>query len=104
MHIAEVNITPVKPSSGLIAFASLVINGSIYLSSIAIYTRLDGTYRLLYPTKKVGDRIINFYHPVNRDASLQIETAIFKKCKEVFERRNENDRYHQDTNNSADAS
>jgi stage V sporulation protein G len=104
MRIAEVNIAPVKPSAGLIAFASLVINESVYLSSIAIYTRLDGSYRLLYPTKKVGDRIINFYHPVNSDTSLQIEAAIFKKCEEIFERRNNNDRYYQDTDSSSGTS
>lgn len=87
--ITEVNVTPIKPQDGLVAFASVVLNESIYLSSIAIYTRPDGSYRLLYPTKKLGERIMNLFHPINREASKQIEDAIFKKCKEIYEKSNE---------------
>ena len=91
MHITEVNIIPIKPQDGLIAFASVVVNESLYLSSIAIYTRLDGSYRLLYPTKKLGERLVNLFHPISRETSRQIEDAIFKKCYEIFERSNDNE-------------
>ena len=91
MKVSEVNITPIKPQDGLIAFASLVVDDHLYLSSIAIYTRLDGSYRLLYPTKKLGERILNLFHPISREASKQIEDAIFKKCYEIFERSNDNE-------------
>jgi len=84
--ITKVNVTPIKPQDGLVAFASVVLNESIYLSSIAVYTRPDGSYRLLYPTKKLGDRIMNLFHPISREASRQIEVAIFKRCEEIFER------------------
>ena len=97
MTISEINVTPIKPQDGLIAFASIVIYDSIYLGSIAVYTRPDGSYRLLYPTKKLGERLINLFHPINNKTSKQIEDAIFKKCEEVFERSNENDRYGQNT-------
>lgn len=89
MCITEVNIIPVKPQNGLIAFASVVINGSLYLSSIAVYTKLDGTYRLLYPTKKLGERLVNLFHPINHETSKQIEDAIFEKCYEIFEGSND---------------
>lgn len=89
MRITEVNIVPVKPQDGLIAFASVVVDDRLYLSSIAIYTRLDGSYRLLYPTKKLGERILNIFHPISREASRQIEVAIFKRCKEIFEGSND---------------
>lgn len=89
MYVSEVNITPVKPQGGLIAFASVVINRSVYLSSIAIYTRPDGSYRLLYPTKKLGERFVNIFHPISRETSKLIEAAVFKKCKEIFENSNE---------------
>ena len=85
MNVTEVNITPVKPTDGLVAFASVVVDGSLYLGSIAIYTKLDGSYRLLYPTKTVGQRVLNIFHPINRLASKQIEEMIFKKCDEIFE-------------------
>lgn len=86
--ITEVNVTPIKPQDGLVAFASVVLDESIYLSSIAVYTRPDGSYRLLYPTKKLGERILNLFHPISREASKQIEAAIFKKCEEIYEKSN----------------
>lgn len=97
MFVSEINITPIRPHDGLIAFASVVIDDRLYLSSIAIYTRPDGTYRLLYPTKKLGERVVNLFHPINRETSRQIEDAIFKKCEEIFERSNDNDRYRQNS-------
>lgn len=84
MSITEVNITPIKPVNGLMAFASVVIDGDLYLSSIAVYTKPDGSYRLLYPTKGVGQRPLNIFHPINRKASHKIEQAIFEKCNEIF--------------------
>jgi len=89
VYISEVNVTPIKPQDGLIAFASLVVNESLYLGSIAVYTRLDGSYRLLYPTKKLGERFVDLFHPISRETSKQIEAAIFKKCEEIFENSNE---------------
>jgi len=53
--VTEVQIKVIKPKEGLLGFASLVLNDSLYLSSIGIYGRLDGSgYRITYPTKKVG--------------------------------------------------
>lgn len=95
--ITEVNVAPIKPQDGLVAFASVVLDDSVYLSSIAVYTRPDGSYRLVYPTKKLGERILNLFHPISREASKQIEAAIFKKCEEIFKRSNEDDRYNQNT-------
>lgn len=85
MMITEVNIVPVKPQNGLVGFASLVVDGNIYLNSIAIYVKLDGSYRLLYPTKNSGERSINLFHPINRATSEAIERAVFKKCNELFQ-------------------
>lgn len=86
MNVSEVNVTPIKPQNGLIAFASIVVDESLYLGSIAVYTRPDGSYRLLYPTKKLGERLVNLFHPISRETSKQIEEAIFKKCEEIYEK------------------
>lgn len=94
MKVQEVSIAVVKPNNGLIGFASVVIDDGIYLSSIAIYTKLDGTYRILYPTKLLGNKSLGVFYPINRAAGKSIEQAIFKKCKEVFEGCNKNDRYN----------
>ena len=96
MKITEVQITPIKPYNGLLGFASLVLDDKLYLGSIGVFQKLDGSdYRLTYPTKMVGAKQINIYHPINKEASKAIEKAIFKKCNEIFD----NDR-HNSINNS----
>ncbi len=90
MTINEVNITPVKPIDGLVAFASCVIDGQIYVGSIGVHKLLDGSgYRITYPTKKLGSRQLNFFHPVTKETGRLIEQAIVAKCVELFERSDE---------------
>lgn len=90
MTISEVNITPVKPIDGLMAFASCVIDGQIYVGSIGVHKLLDGSgYRITYPTKKIGSRQLNFFHPVTKETGRLIEQAIVAKCVELFERSDE---------------
>ena len=85
MKITEIQITPIKPKDGLVGFASVVLDNSLYLGSIGVYTRLDGSgHRLTYPTKKIGDNSTNIYHPINKETSKAIEQAVFKKLKEIF--------------------
>jgi len=81
MKITEVQIDFIKPKDGLIAFASLVLNGDVYLSSIGIHKKVDGTgFRLTYPSK--GKHSV--YYPINRIAGQAIESEIFKKLKDVM--------------------
>lgn len=85
--VSEVNITPIKATNGLIGFASCVINEQLYISSLGVYKRLDGTgYRITYPTKKIGSRQLNYFHPLSQQAGNAIEQAIALKCSELFER------------------
>ena len=88
MQITEVQIEFIKPNNGLIAFASLVIDGNIYLSSIAIHKKLtEEGYRITYPSK--GS--FSIFHPINKTTSKQIEEAIFKKLKEVMSKKATNE-------------
>ncbi len=83
MKITEVDIVFVKPHNGLIAFASLVIDGSLYLSNIAIHKKLNTEgYRLTYPSK--GSFTV--FHPINKIASAEIELAVINKLKDVMKR------------------
>jgi hypothetical protein len=69
--ISEVKIDFIKPNEGLVAFASVIIDNSIYLSSIAIYKKLNAQgYRILYP--------------ITKEASNLIEEAIFNKLEDVM--------------------
>jgi len=85
MRITEIQIIPIKPRDGLIAFASLVLENSFYLGSIGVHTRLNGSgYRITYPTKKIGNKDLNIYHPINEETSEAIEKAIILKAKEIL--------------------
>ena len=91
--ISEIQIVPIKPIDGLVGFASFVLNENLYLGSIGIFTKPEGGYRLTYPTKKIGERNINIFHPINRDFAGKIEKAIIKKFDDVMNRINNNVRY-----------
>ena len=83
MKISEVKIDLIKPNDGLIAFASLVIYENLYISSVAIHKKIDGSgYRLTYPSKGK----FTIAHPINKETSLEIERAVFAKLKEVMKK------------------
>ncbi len=91
IKIEELNIIPVKPKDGLIAFASFILDKKYYVSSVAIYTRLGGDgWRLVYPSKKVGDKNINIFHPINSEVGTKIEEAVNEKVNEIFYEKSKN--------------
>jgi len=83
LSISEVEIVAVKPQNGLVAFASFVINGSIYCGSVGIMSRPNGEYRLLYPTKLVASRQLDVFHPISKEAGQQIHDAVITKFEDV---------------------
>lgn len=89
-QITEIQIIPIKPQNGIVAFASFLLDDGLYLSSIAIMTRPGSGHRLVYPTKKVGSRDINIFHPINKVFAQLVEEAVMKKFEEVM---NLDDRY-----------
>lgn len=102
--ITEIQIIPIKPLNGLVGFASVVLDEKVYLGSIGIHKKLNGEgYRLTYPTKKVGDKSLNIFYPINREASLAIEQAIITKAIRLFDKEvmNFDDRHnHFNTSNA----
>ena len=85
MKITEVQIIPIKANNGLIAFGSVLFNDCLFLGSIGIHKKLDGSgYRITYPTKKIGDKDINIFHPINKEVSKLIEDEIVKKVNRLF--------------------
>lgn len=89
-QIDEIQIIPIKPQNGIVAFTSFVLNDCLYLSSIAIMTRPQGGYRLVYPTKKIGNRDINIFHPIDKTFACMIEKAVIQEFEKVM---TPNDRY-----------
>jgi len=100
MTVSEVNITPIKPVEGLVAFASCVVDSKLYLGSMGVHKLLDGTgYRITYPTKAIGSRQLNYFHPVTKYVGKSIEQAIIAKCIKLFEKSDEyHDRHSKTTN------
>lgn len=92
--IDEIEVVPVKPSGGIVGFASLVLDRSLYLGSIAIVARPNGGFRLLYPTKKLGAANIDIFHPINRTLANRIEDAVVTKYEDVTNRGNGYARQH----------
>lgn len=84
MDISEIQIIPIKPQDGLVAFASFVLDDSLYLGSIGIVTRPQGGYRLVYPTKKVGIRNLNLFYPINKSFAESIEKEVIGKFEDVM--------------------
>jgi DNA-binding cell septation regulator SpoVG len=77
MTITKVVIRKIIPKEGLVGFASLVIDDSLYLGNIAIFSRLNqSTYRLVFPEKKVKDKVISLFHPVNSEFYFKLEKII----------------------------
>lgn len=103
MEISEVNIVPIKPNDGLIAFASVVVGNCLYLGSLGVHSRLDGTYRITYPTKRLKDKELTLYHPINRELGYKIEEAVAIKCQQIFEGSDENDRYNKNSYKNAES-
>jgi len=87
--ISEVQIIPIKPVNGLVAFASFILDGKVYLGSIGIMTRPSGGYRLVYPSKKVGVKNINTFYPINKDIAEEIEIKVINRLEDVMNRQND---------------
>lgn len=85
--VSEIQIIPVKPNNGLIAFASCVINNQFYLGNIAIYTSpsSDSGFRLVYPAKILPTgKQIHCAHPINKSVGVKIHDAIVGRYKEII--------------------
>lgn len=85
MNITKVELLPIKPQNGLMAFACVEINNQFYVSSIGVHKRRDGFgYRITYPTRKVGEQNHTIFHPTEPSLSKEIEMAICNKAEEIM--------------------
>ena len=85
--LSEIQIIPVKPNDGLIAFASVVVNNQFYMGNIALYTSPttpDG-YRLVYPIKVLPNgKEISCVHPINKEAGKTVHDAIVERYERLI--------------------
>lgn len=78
--VEEIELYPLKPSQGLVAWASFVLNRSLYVAGIGVHLRPDGRYRLVYPERVLPNgKRISLFHPINRQAGDLFEQAVSGK-------------------------
>jgi len=82
--ITNIQIVPVKPQDGLVAFASFVYNNAFYVASVGIYTRPGGGFRLTYPTRKSAAASIPLFHPISKEIAAMIENAVISKYETIM--------------------
>ena len=82
MKISSIKIKQVDPDKGLIGFASLIIDGWLYLGNISIFSRASGDgIRLVFPGKKLKNgSIINIFYPLESEHYFELEKAISEEC------------------------
>ncbi len=87
--IDEIQLTPVRDhSSGILAFVTFLLYGTIYCDSIALMSGRNGYY-LSYPTKPDNHGIKRgLYYPVKPSTARLITDAVVAKYESI-----KNDRY-----------
>jgi DNA-binding cell septation regulator SpoVG len=85
-RLSEIQIIPIKPQNGLVAFVSFVLDGNLYLGSIGIMTRPQGGYRLVYPTKKVAEKNLNIFYPINKEFAQLVENEVVRQFEDVMKK------------------
>lgn len=87
MVISNVQIVPIKPQNGLVAFCSVEVDHQFYIGNIGLYSSPSSPngFRITFPTKKVASgRIIECFHPITKDAAKAINEAIINKYLEIM--------------------
>jgi len=84
MNVSKIKIKKVTPQSGLVGFASCVIDDSLHLGNIAIFTRLgeEDRMRLVFPIKEANNSKISIFHPLTAELYYLLEQKITEKYKE----------------------
>lgn len=86
MKVTKIEIIPIHPRNGLLAFASIELDNVFYVSSIGIHKKLNERgFRITYPTKKVGDHSLTICHPMQASLSREIEREVCLKAQELLD-------------------
>ena len=88
LEISDIQIVPIKPKNGLIAFATAVINNQFYIGNIAIYTSPTSSkgYRIVFPTKKLANgHHVDCFYPINKNIGEIVSDAIIEEYIQLME-------------------
>ena len=86
LTISDIKIRLVEHGKDhLLAWASCVLNGSVFLNNIAVRRGQNGNLMLTYPAKRTsaGSRFY-FHNPIHAEAAAVIERAIIGTMQKIF--------------------
>ncbi len=80
MKITKLKIKKIVPNEGLVGFCSFVMDDCLFLGNIAIFTNMHREgYRLVFPEKKIQEKSISIFYPLNTDFYFLLEEAVNKE-------------------------
>lgn len=91
LSVSKIQITPIRPKDGLVAFTSAVINDHLAIGNIAIFTSPSSSdgFRLVYPTKiSSTGKQLNCFCPITKEAGDALHKAIIDEYKRLLEKLN----------------
>ena len=84
MQITKVQVRKIVPKDGLVGFASFVIEDSLYVGNIGVFSRLNkDNFRLIFPEKKVNDKKIPIFYPLTTKLYFELEDMVNNEIKEI---------------------
>lgn len=84
INISDIQIVPIPPKNGLVAFCSFLIDDLFFVGNVALYScpsNPDG-FRLVYPAK-MG---VSCFNPINRDVGMIIQKQVVSQYLELIEK------------------
>ena len=101
--ITEIQIVPIQPKSGLVAFASCVINKQFFIGNITIHSSPSslGGFRVVYPTKILNNgNSLSIVYPINRTTGEIIQRRLVEEYLKLVENLTKGDLYEQEQSNA----
>ncbi len=84
IKISQIDVVPIRPQAGLLAFTSFVINDAFFCGDIAIHGRPNGDLRLVFPRKILfNGKQINIFYPVSKSAGELVLREVSKKYQQI---------------------
>lgn len=86
MKVSKVELIPIRPKNGLIAFACIELDHQFFVNSIGVHKKLNKPgFRITYPSRKIGEQSMTICHPIENLLSKEIEEAICLKAELLME-------------------
>ncbi len=86
LRISEVQVFPLKEADGkLKAFAKVVLNGDLLLSSLRIYDSVNGLF-VSFPAdlNHKGEDYRHYYYPISKEFKQLLQDTVLRKYESIL--------------------